>query len=295
MEHVLALTALYKLQSTREARVASLSVSRSDLPTAAFADVLARFISGNARNSNPIGIPAAAKTAPPNAMAEKIVAQRTPGGQPRYQHGINKLNDTADVAALIRNGISAQQPGSGAVVVAGPLSNVAASLALPDVAPLVTQRVRALVLSANADDLRVDLAAARKVLSSWPAPIVMVDAPAVLFPGAQLESRFAWSPNHPVREAYQLSQTMPYDEPLQSAVAALYAVRGQSDLFELSGPGTIEILDDGRTRFTASANGKHKMLRIAAGKQEETVQTLVELITSQPAAPGAGRGKGKQA
>ena len=296
-EHVLALAALYKLQSAREARVASLSVSRSDLRTAALCDALLRFFSGTAsRSPMPIGMPTvAARGQTPNAMAEAVLGALTAGGEPRHPNGIAKINDTADVAAVIRNGISAQQPDNGAVVIAGPLSNLAAAMALPDLAGLVAKRIRVLTVAVTAENLRADLAAARRVFKDWTGPVVLVQTPEIAFPGAELEARFAWSADNPVREAYQSFQKMPYDAPLQSAAAVLYAVRPESDLFTLSPPGVIELMDNGDTNFTSVANGKHRVLRPVANRQEDAVNTLVELITGQPASPArGGRGGGKQ-
>lgn len=282
---------LYKLQSAREARVAALSISRSDLKAAALCDALARFLSGSgARNPAPVAMSTRqmqALTAGP--LIDAVLRERTPTGEPRYPHGINKFNDTAEVAALIRNGISAQQPENAAVVVTGPLSNIAAAMELPDMKDLVPKRVRALVISASADDLRSDLVSARKVLADWPTPLVFVVMPGLLFPSAQLEPRFAWAMNHPVRDAYKAFQTMPYDAPLQSAAGVLFAARPASELFTLSAVGILELADNGTVRHQVGA-GTRKVLGIAANQQEAAVQALVELITAQPPAPPAGRG-----
>jgi len=290
-QHVLAMAALYHLQAARETRVASLSVSLPDLRAVAFCDVLARYLSAS-RNTAAIGMPTPKMQAlAQNRMPEAVLGERTPAGEPRYPHGIMRLNDTADVAATIRNGISAQQPGNATVIVAGPLSNVAAAMALPDMAELTPKRVRALVLAASADELRSDLAAARKILADWPTPLVLVDAPGVVFPGAQLESRFVWAMNSPVREAYRAYQPMPYDAPLQSAIAVLYAVRPASEFFNLSVAGTIEVAENGSTRFQPGT-GTRRLLRLAENQQEAAVQALVELVTAQPPQPQTGRGRG---
>jgi hypothetical protein len=293
-EHVLALAVLYKLQAARDLRVASLSVSRADLRATALCDALARYLSGSgSRNVAPVAMSShemQALAAKP--MIEAVLNEKTPAGEPRYPQGINKLNDTAEAAAMIRNGISAQQPGNGAVVVAGPLTNIAAAMVLPDVKDLVPKRVRALVIAATPDELRADLPAARKVLADWASPVIFVEAPNLAFPGAQLESRFAWAPNHPVREAYKAFQTMPYDAPLASAAAVLYAARPSSDLFMLSSAGTLELADNGIVRLEASGAGTRKFVRIQVNQQEAAVQALVELITAQPAPPPAGRGRG---
>jgi len=224
IEHVLAMAVLYKLQALREARVASVAVSRPDIRAAAFCDVLVRFLAGGGRGGPaPIGIPSGTvQDQAPDPMADALLNARNEGGEPRYARGISKLNDTADVAALIRNGISAQQPENGVVFVAGPLSDLAAAWALPDLAALAPKRVRALVISASADELNSDLKAARKILASWPSPIFFADIPNLAYPGAQLDERFAWSMKHPVADAYRAYQHMPYDAPLQAAAAALY-------------------------------------------------------------------------
>lgn len=290
-EHVLAMAVLYKLQTGREVRVASLSVSRADLRATAFCDALARFLAGaGGRNVAPVGMsnrPMQALAASP--MIDAILGEKTPAGEVRYPHGIKKLNDTADPAAMVRNGISAQQPENGVVVVAGPLTNLVAAMALPDVKDLVPKRVRVLVIAATADELRADLPAARKVFAEWAGPVVFVEAPGLVFPGAQLEPLFAWAMNHPVREAYKAFQTMPYDAPLQSAAAVLYAARPASELFTLSAGGTLQVDDNGNVRHQAGG-GTRKMLRIAADQQAAAVQALVQLVTEQPAAPAAGRG-----
>lgn len=290
-EHVLAMATLYKLQSARETRVASLSVSRPDLRAAALCDALVRYLSAS-RNTAAIGMPTPKMQALAlSPMIEAVLNERTPAGEPRYPHGITKLNNTADAAATIRNGVSAQQPGNGTVVVAGPLSNIAAAMALPDMAELAPKRIRALVLAATADDLRADLSAARKVLAEWPTPLVLVDA-SLAFPGAQLETHFAWAMNSPVREAYRAYQPMPYDASLQPAIAVLHAVRPGNVFFTLSSAGTIDLAENGSTRFQPGT-GTRRLLRLAEN-QDAAVQALVELATAQPQQPQTGRGRGPQ-
>ncbi len=267
-------------------------VGRADLRATALCDALARYFTGSgSRNIAPVAMSSHEMQALASApMIDAILTEKTATGEPRYPQGIKKLNDTAEAAAMIRNGISAQQPGNGVVVVAGPLSNVAAAMALPDVKDLVPKRVRALVIAATPDELRADLPATRKVLADWEAPIIFVEAPELKFPGAQLEARFSWAPNHPVREAYKAYQTMPYDAPLASTAAVLYAARPASELFALSSAGTLEVADNGVIRHQPSASGTRKIARISATQQEAAVQALVELVTAPPAAPAAGRG-----
>src|SRR5690606_23297100 len=101
--------------------------------------------------------------------------------------------------------------------------------------------------------VKADIASLRKVLAEWPTPIVMVGSEvgeALPYPGTSIELDLAWSPAHPVAEAYRAFRPMPYDAPASALAATLYAVHPDQDYFKLSEPGTITVTDEGRTRFT---------------------------------------------
>ena len=72
----------------------------------------------------------------------------------------------------------------------------------------------------------------------------------------------AWTPssrgrrNHPVVDAYRAFKPMPYDAPSRALAAVLHAVSPDENYFDLSEPGTITVLDNGRTRFHAVAAGQ---------------------------------------
>jgi hypothetical protein len=75
---------------------------------------------------------------------------------------------------------------------------------------------------------------------------------------------------------------MPYDAPTRDMTAALYAVRPQEGYFELSAPGTISVLDDGRTRFTPSPEGKHRYFILVLAQKERIIRTFVEIASTKP-------------
>ncbi len=102
------------------------------------------------------------------------------------------------------------------------------------------------------------------------------------FPGASIDKDFAWAPSHPLVDAYRTAGTMPYDVPGTALAAALHAVRPKEPYFKLSDPGTVSVGDDGRTRFTPSAGGKHRFL-IADPAQKEAIQQMwVETASTKP-------------
>jgi mono/diheme cytochrome c family protein len=139
--------------------------------------------------------------------------------------------------------------------------------------------------------VRGDVAAFRKLLSDWPGPIVMAGAElsdAFPFPGASVDTGFAWAPNHPVVDAYRAFKSMPYDAPSRALAATLHAASPGDRYFDLSEPGTIALLDDGRTRFTPSPTGTHRYLIARPDQKERVLQAYVQLVTAEPP-PRPGR------
>ena len=142
-----------------------------------------------------------------------------------------------------------------------------------------------------------DVAAARKLFAEWPTPIVAVGSEvgdALPYPGASIEKDFAWSPAHPVVDAYRAFKPMPYDAPASALAAVLYAVHPEDGYFTLSDPGTITVQDDGRTRFTPAADGKHRYLIVDPGAESANHEFVYRYgvraagSTARPRAGSAG-------
>jgi mono/diheme cytochrome c family protein len=283
IDQVLALALVSGFDAKREARVVSLSVSRYNLSVAAFCDLVARFYGGNGA---PVGMAtngAMDKSVPP-MLAVSLSGTRT--------RGIQKLNDTADAAALIRNGFTAQTDQNCVVVLAGPATNLAEVLALPGAKELITKKVRVLALAM--DGLNSDIAAAKKLFAEWPTPIVIAGEDfALQFPAESIEKDFAWAPNHPVAEAYRAFKPMPYDAQVRAMAAALYAVHPEENYFKLSMPCTVVMSDDGQTVAVSTGGGKHRYLTVDPAQKDRAIAALRETASSKPAAPGRGRGPGK--
>jgi len=303
VDAALALALLYGLEGKGEARLVSNSTTVSNLKSAAFGDVLARFYAGPPPASGafggfqrpvpPIGMAGDGNLAGDNSVLKAVLEKKTAEGTPVYPHGINKLNDTADAVALIRNAMTAQQDQNCLVVLAGPATNLVRVMDLPGVLDLVKRKVKLLALAAGSyrdgrvdPRVKADVAAAKRLLAEWPTPIVAVGTEVgdgLPFPGSSIEKDFAWAPAHPIVDAYRAFQTMPYDAPVPSMAAVLYAVRPDG-YFKLSAPGTIGVLDDGRTRFTPAADGRHRYLVIDPAQKERVIQTYTELVSAKPVA-----------
>lgn len=306
IEDALALALLYGLEGKQECRVVGTTVSRPSLASAAFCEVIGRFYSGQAAGelspryrALPVGMPEKGAPAGETPMLRAPLSRKTSEGTALYRHTIEKLTDTAEPVNVLRNALSAQHPQNAIVVVAGPLTNLAALLRHPPAEAFLQERCRLLVMAAGRFGagkpeaaILADIAAAKQVLANWPTPIVAVGAEvgeAVPFPAASIEKDFAWSEAHPVVDAYRAFRTMPYDATTTAMAAALYAVREKASLLALSEPGTITVREDGATVFRGGAEGKHFHLRIDAANVAKVQEVFVQLASAKPVPRGPRR------
>jgi hypothetical protein len=296
----LALALLYGLDGKGESRVIGLSVSKPNLKAAAFCEVIGRFYAGAASGAFgavgrtlPVGLADEGKLPEDTPMLTLPLSRRDEEGKPLYSHGIEKLTDTAEVRALIRNALSAQHDQNCIVVLTGPATNLARLLDVRGARELIARKAQFLAVAGGAYpdgppqfNIKADIAAAKKLFAEWPTPIVAAGdeiGAALLFPASSIEKDFAWSPAHPVVDAYRAHKPMPYDAPTWAMAAVLYAIRPQEGYFKLSEPGAINVLDDGRTKFTPAPEGKHRYLILDPAQQERIIKTYTEIASAKPA------------
>lgn len=285
----LALALLYGLDGKNEARVVSVSVSKSNLNAAALCDAIGRFYAGPVSGAFggfgrtlPIGMSVNGKMSEDTPMLTQVLAKQNPEGELLYAHNIHKLNDTADPAPLIRNALTAQHDENALMVIAGPATNLVSALRLPGVKDLAARKLRHV---AFAGGISQDIAAAKKLFEECPVPIVVVGpelGAAIPYPGSSIEKDFAWSPAHPVADAYRAFHAMPYDAPAPAMAAVLYSIRPKENYFKLSEPGIFTVLDDGQTKFTPSAEGKHRQLIFDPEQKERVLKAYTEIASAKP-------------
>jgi mono/diheme cytochrome c family protein len=312
VDQVLALAMLFGFAANQQVRVPSVSTSRFNLKNAAFLDAVARFFAAELAGDFvqnkiplPIGMSSSGKqTDAVPAMLSAPLTKMGGGDTPAYPRGIEKLNDTADPVALMRNALTGQMDQNGAVILAGQPANLLSLLANPDARTWPARKVRVLTIAGGrfvgdaADPvIKADIPGFRKLLAEWPTRIVMAGAElneALPFPGSSLDAIASWAPNHPVVDAYRAFKPMPYDAPTQALAAVLSTVKPEDNYFALSEPGTITVLDNGRTRFTPAADGRHHYLVAKPDQKERVLDTYVKLITTQPPPPPARGRRGGQ-
>ena len=270
----LGLAVLYGLQVKNESRVVSVTTSRPSISSAAFADVLVRFYTGEPGGFVPvqsIGMPTG--TAPKDTpMLADVLAKP-------YSRGIKKLNDTADPVAVLRNALSAQFDGNATVVMAGPPTNLVRLLDLPGAKELIARKAKLLCVA----DAWVG-PGTKKLLSEWPTPIVAAPkevGEALLFPASAIEKELAWAPAHPIVDAWKAAGGK--DAPSGAMAAALYSVRPEG-LFTVSDPGTLR--EDGS--FAPGGGGKHRVLGVDPAAKDKVMQAYLELASTKQV-PRRGR------
>ena len=313
IDAMLAVAMLNGFTAKTEARRISLSVSQPSLISAQLADVVATFYRGRpaaaptggvgAITEGMLGMPEGRGPAEDKPALASLLAKKAPDGTPLYSSPIAGLVNTAESAILIRNLLLAQHDGNATIVLAGPATGVVRMLGLYRSGPQITAKCKQLVVAAGSfpagqpePTIKSDVAAARKLFAEWPTPIVAVGSEvgdALPYPGASIEKDFSWAPAHPVVDAYRALKPMPYDAPASALAAVLYAVHPDEDYFKLSDPGTISVLDDGRTKFTPGAEGTHRYL-IADPAQKERITAVYTAMVSAAPAPRPGRGRGAQ-
>ena len=311
IDSILTIALLRAMSSKGQCRVISVSVTNSNLKAAQAEEALSDFYLGTSLGpgtgfgggADKIGLATDGKIKTDTPIIKAILDKKNSQGKPAYPYKIESFIDTAECGVTIRNMLLAQNDLNAVVLLDGPAGNLVQLMNLYGAKPQITAKVKHLIAAVGAypngaaeNGIKTDIAAARKLFAEWPTPIIAVGTEvgeAIPYPGDSLDKDFAWAQDHPLIDAYKAFKPMPYDAVTPGMAAALYAANPDDGYFKLSDPGTITVLDDGRTKFTPGAGGKHQYL-IADPAQKEKIQKLyVELVSAKPVPPAPrGRGRG---
>jgi inosine-uridine nucleoside N-ribohydrolase len=300
IDDALALGVIHALQSRGECELLAVTLSKDNDFAAPFVDLVNTFYR---RGDIPIGVVRNGKT-PEDSKYIRLPSTATDDGQPRYAHDLKSGKDAPEAVALLRRVLAAQPDASVTVVVVGFSTNLARLLdSKPDEASplagreLVARKVRLLSMMAGmfSDagrqkeyNVYIDIDTAHKVFADWPTPLVTSGfeiGQAIKFPAASIERDFRYVKHHPLREAYELYQKMPYDRETWDLTAVLHAVRPDRGYFGLSPPGTITVDDQQITRFAASESGRHRYLTVTPDQITRVREALVQLASQPPTKP----------
>ena len=306
VDAILAVSMLNGFASKGEARQIALCVSRPSLESAQLAEVVAGFYAGRQPGRGGAGAPIEMIGVPDvgrgdeAALLASILSRTTPDGRPQYTTSLTRLLETPDSAVHIRNKLLAQNDGNATVVLAGSATGLARMLSLYGSLPQISVKVRQLVVAIGAfpsgtaePSVKDDVAGARKLFAEWPTPIVAVGSEvgaALPYPASSIETDFTWAPAHPVVDAFRALKPTLHATPWTALAAMLYAVRQDEAGFTLSEPGTISVLDDGRTQFTAGGKGTHRYLIADPAQTDKVIKAYRDMASAQPVQRPGRRG-----
>jgi len=285
VDDALALAMLHALQSRGESRILAVTITKDNRYAAPFIDLVNTFYG---RPEIPIGVVTDGKTPEDSPMIRIPAERRDPDGALLYSR---RAAPPRDATAVLREALASSPDDSVVIVQVGFSTNLARLISTPADSALVARKVR--LLSAMAGhfptgdpefNVKTDIPAAQKLCDSWPTPIVFSGfeiGNALLFPASAIEHDFAWTPAHPVADAYRNYMHFPYDRPSWDLTAVLYAVRPSAGYFDLSPPGRVTIDDEGRTRFAPNPAGRHRYLILREPQRARALEALI-LLATQP-------------
>jgi hypothetical protein len=306
IDSLLTLGFLQSASGKGETRVVSVSISKACLKSAQVTEAITKFYAGpppaggrgfgggSPVGGNPemIGLADNGKWANSTPIMDAVLTKKGADGKPAYPWLISSLLDTADPGITMRNILLAQFDENAVALLDGPCTDMVGLMDLYGARPQITAKVKYLVAAVGAypggsadPNIKNDIASARKMFAEWPTPIIAVGrevGEALPYPGASIEKDFSWAPSHPIVDAYRAFKPMPYDAPSPGLAAALYVVHPDDGYFKLSEPGTITVLDDGQTKFTPGAGGKHRYLIAEPAQKEKAIQMYTETISAKP-------------
>ena len=298
IDDALALGVIHALQSRGECELLAVTLSKDNEFAGPYVDLVNTFYG---RPQIPIGVVRNGKT-PEDSKYIRVPAEAKDGqGRPRYPHRLQSGKDAPEAVGLLRQVLAAQPDGSVVIAVVGFSTNLARLLESPadehsklKGAELVARKCRLLSMMAGMFgptkrqkeyNVFIDLAAAKKVFADWPTPIVASGfeiGQAIKYPAASIERDYRYVTHHPLQEAYELYQKMPYDRETWDLTAVLYAIRPDGGYFGLSQPGTVHVDDQEVTQFTSAETGRHRYLTVTPEQIVRVREALVQLASQPP-------------
>ena len=213
IDDTLALAFLHGLarQENPQCHLVSVSITKSNLHAAAFAEATDRFYSNQTNRDIPeryrryrglvIGLSDRGWSPDATPLLSAPLNKRDASGKPLYSHEIERFTDTADPATTIRNALTAQHDQNAVVVLSGPATNLARVLDLRGAKALIAEKVRFLSVMGGTYprggpeyNIESDIPAATKLFNEWPTPIIASGAEVgdvLHYPGASIDSDFA--------------------------------------------------------------------------------------------------------
>ena len=303
VDDVLALGMIHSLQARGACRLLGVTITKDSDLSGPFVDAINTFY---LRGDTPIGVVRPGKTPEPGKFLPLAAEMVTENGKSRfrYPHDLLSNRDAPEAVALLRKLLAAQPDGSVSIAQVGFSTNLARLLdsKRDDASPLaglelIRKKVQVLSVMAGAFtpingnphyceyNIVQDIANCKKLSEEWPTPVVWSGFEigiALAYPAESIVKDYGYVADHPLAESYRLYEPPPHNRPTWDLTSVLYAVHPDRGYFDLSPPGSIVVEADGFTKFTPSADGRHRYLKLTETQQSRVIEALVQLSSQPP-------------
>lgn len=299
VDDVLALDMLYKYMDQGKIDLDAVMINKEGLAAPEFIDIMGTWYG---YPDIPVGIirDGADCGADSTSYTRKVCDMKAADGSPLFARSYSDYASYPESCDLYRKVLSEASDSSVTIVSVGFSTNLARLLdSQPDRysslqgRELVAKKVKALYTMAGCFsdstlheyNVVIDIPAAKKVFSEWPAPVVTSPfelGSQITFPASSIENDFGWAEPHPAVEAYKAYMQMPYDRETWDLTAVLCAVENSPEYFTVSPEGSITVMDSGATIFT-EGTGDRAYLSVTPEQAQNIRSRIIELVTSVPA------------
>ena len=302
IDDALALAMLHAYEKLGRADIAAVTVSRNSDIGARYVDLLNTFYG---RPDIPIGVYRG--STPQDGNEYYYTGDVVSSGRYAYDVHENPIPQGFEVMRRVL----ADAPDQGVILVQiGYSTNTAKLLQSgPDeISPLtgrelVEAKVKLLSVMGGRNDssatefnIQADVPSARLVFGSWPGHLIQSDAnlgQGILYPLASIVEDFDDALPHPIPDSY-LNKPIPwhqangdfYDMRSWDLTSVMAGLEDPSSYFPVTGPGSVTVDDQGRSRFVADPDGLHRSLgthwQLTSADKQRVVARMVEMVTQAP-------------
>jgi inosine-uridine nucleoside N-ribohydrolase len=299
VDDTMALAVIHALQNRNECELLAVTTTHDNPYVAPMIGVLNTFYG---RPDIPIAVVKNGCAKSEGRYNRKVLGLKDDAGNPRYSYNLPPVDQLPEAVSYLRKRLAAEPDNSVVLVQVGYCTNLARLLETTgdDISPLsgrelVTKKVKFLSIMAAAFNeklkeykeynVNVDIPSAKKLFENWPTEMIFSGLEVgrqILYPLKSLQDDFNYVKYHPVKDAYHFHCGLDKSHTTHDLMSVLYAVRPERGYFDLSPRGTAKVLDDGRTTFEPSENGKHRFLIVNSVQITMIREALVQLTSEPP-------------
>ncbi|MDD3586642.1 MAG: ADP-ribosylglycohydrolase family protein [Thermoguttaceae bacterium] len=297
VDDTLALALIHNLQTRGEIELLAVTMTKDNVNAERFVKMINAWYG---RPDIPIGYTRSGITKDDGNYVKKVLDLRDEKGKPVFpvEFSTKESSQYMEAVRLLRKTLAGQPDGQTVLVQVGFSTNLAALLdSGPDeFSPLggrelFARKVKYISTMAGGFppkygehreyNVKLNIPAAKKLFSECPVPVVFSGFEiglSILMPGKAMQRDYNYVKYHPLKEAYRYYRHgLDKNQATYDLTSVLYAARPSEKYFTLSEPGTVTVLDDGRTVFKPKAGGLHRYMILTQTQRDNILGAFIQL------------------